>query len=195
MTMISQDLSSDAWAPDGWRRALWLGLLVAATAVFSFGLSCACPFAGLGAAAAMTLRGRDAVLLTVAAWLVNQAIGFGLLDYPWDAGTLTWGVVLGAVAVLSTLAALGTIRQFGGRQNALIAGVVFAAAFIVYEGALFMVSAGALGGVEDFAAGIVVRILGVNAAAFAALLILSGVGSAFGLVAKPRLELPLAGRA
>lgn len=193
--MVSQNLSSDLHAPDGWRRAAWVGLLVAATAAFSFGLSCACPFAGLGAAAAMTMRGRDAMLLTLAAWLVNQVIGFSLLGYPWDSGTLSWGVVLGAVALLSTWAALSTVRLLDGRHTAVIAAAGFAVAFVVYEGLLFMISAGVLGGAEDFAAEIVVRILGVNALAFAALLILNGIGSAIGLVAKPPLELPLPGRA
>lgn len=191
--MVSQNLSSDLHAPDGWRRAVWVGLLVAATAAFSFGLSCACPFAGLGAAAAITMRGRDAILLTLAAWAANQAIGFGLLGYPWDSGTLTWGIVLGAVALLSTGAALGTVRLLDGRHNVVVACAAFAAAFVVYEGLLFLVSAGVLGGVEDFAADIVVQILGVNALAFAALLILSRIGSAVGLVATPQLELPQPG--
>ena len=38
----------------GWHRALWLALLVAASVAFTLGLACAVPFAGLGAAAAMT---------------------------------------------------------------------------------------------------------------------------------------------
>ncbi|HTP85251.1 MAG TPA: hypothetical protein VMQ11_20025 [Alphaproteobacteria bacterium] len=191
--MLSQDLSSDLHAPDGWRRAVWVGLLVATTVAFSFGLSCACPFAGLGAAAAMTMRGRDALLLTLAAWAANQAIGFGLLGYPEDTSTLTWGAVLGVVAVLSTLAAQRMVPALRRQHGLVVAAGAFLAAFVVYEGALYIAAAGALGGVEDFAPDIMGQIFTINAAAFVGLLVMSSLGSLAGLVAKPRLGLPAAG--
>lgn len=150
----------------GWRHHLWLALLIAASLAFTFGFACAVPFAAFGAVAAMTLPRRDAVLLTVALWLVNQIIGFTLLHYPWDGMTLAWGAILGIVAVSSTGAALATIRRQGVVATA---ATSFAAAFVTYEGGLYLVSAAVMGGTEDFAAAIVVRILEINAAAFAAL--------------------------
>lgn len=150
----------------GWRHHLWLALLIGASVAFTLGFACAVPFAAFGGIAAMTLPRAEALLLTAALWLVNQIIGFGFLHYPWDGMTLTWGVILGGVAVLSTAAAQMTIR----RQGIIVTAVSsFAAAFVVYEGGLYLVSAMMMGGTEDFPAAIVVRILGTNAAVFAAL--------------------------
>jgi hypothetical protein len=157
---------TSAFATNG-RRLLWAGLLIAASVAFTFGFACAVPFAAFGAVAAMTLPRRDALLLTVALWLVNQVIGFAALHYPWDAMTLTWGAILGAVAVSSTIAAQAAVRNRGMIQTAL-AG--FAAAFVVYEGTLYIVSAAVMGGTEDFTPAIVTRLLAINAAGFVALL-------------------------
>jgi hypothetical protein len=152
----------------GWRHHLWLALLIAASLGFTFGFACAVPFAAFGAVAAMTLPRRDALLLVVALWLLNQIVGFAFLHYPWDAMTLTWGAILGVIAVLSTAAA----QAAGFRRNGVLPTAIasFAAAFAVYEGGLYLVSATVMGGTEDFTAAIVWRILAINAAAFAGLL-------------------------
>jgi hypothetical protein len=172
-----------AFTPPGWRYRLWLALLVAASIAFTLGFACAVPFAAFGASAALTLPQRDALLLTVALWLVNQVIGFTVLHYPWDGMTFIWGAVLGVVAVLSTAAAQTVTR---GRSVIAASLAGFAAAFVVYEGSLYLVSALALGGTEAFTAAIVLRIFAINAAAFAALLaasllIAAAVGSRAGL--------------
>ncbi len=93
---------TSAFAPPGWRhRALARRLLLASSVGFTLGFAhCAVPFAAFGAVAAMTLPRRDALLLTVALWLVNQIVGFAVLHYPWDAMTLTWGAIFAGVAVL-----------------------------------------------------------------------------------------------
>jgi hypothetical protein len=178
----------------GRRHRLWLALLIASSVGFTLGFACAVPFAAFGAVAALTLKRRDALLLIVALWLVNQVIGFTILHYPWDAMTFTWGVVLGGVALLTTVAAQGVIRG----QNvvaAMLAG--FVAAFVVYEGGLYLVSAVALGGTEDFNAQIVARILAINAAAFAGLLATSFLIAAAGRspsAALGRAATPIASR-
>jgi hypothetical protein len=151
----------------GWRQWSWLALLLAASLGFTFGFACAVPFAAFGAVAAMTLPRRNALLLTVALWLVNQIIGFSFTHYPWDAMTLTWGAILGGIAVLSTVAAQTTIRPQSFVATAVTS---FAAAFVVYEGGLYLISATVMGGTEDFAMPIVVRILEINAAAFVGLM-------------------------
>ena len=172
-------------APDLSRHVLWLTLLVAASVGFTFGFACAVPFAAFGAATALTLDTRNALLLTVALWLVNQIIGFGLMDYPWDGMTLLWGAALGIVAMLSTGAArLASVRLASSSYcSTLIAS--FAAAFIVYEGSLYVVSAAWLGGTDYFAASTVAYIAGLNALAFVGLLILDRLGRMLGLVAAP----------
>ena len=161
----------------GWRHHLWLALLVAASLAFTLGFACAVPFAAFGAIAAMTLPRRDALLLTVGLWLINQIVGFGFLHYPWDGMTLGWGAILGGVAVLSTVAAQAAMR----RQGIIVTACAgFAAAFAVYEGGLYLISATVMGGAEDFATGSVVRILEINTASFAALLAAATLAAAIG---------------
>lgn len=173
--------------PSGWRPALWLALLVTASVAFTLGLACAMPFAAIGAAAAMTLGRRDALVLTAAAWLVNQAIGFAFLSYPMTADTIAWGIVLGIVALLTTLAAVDLTRRVAGQGAVAAALASFAGAFVVYEGGLFLVAATWLGGTEDFVPAIVAYILAVNAGAFIGLIAVHRLGMAFGLATKPPL--------
>src|SRR5580658_2280701 len=84
-----------------------LALLTAACALASFAFACATPFAAFAVIAAATLPLRPALLVTLAAWLVNQAIGFGFLHYPLDATTLAWGVAIGGAALAATAASAG----------------------------------------------------------------------------------------
>src|SRR5712692_7098304 len=100
----------------GWGHEVWLAMLVAASAAFSFVFACATPFAAFGAAAALTLSRRDALRLTVAVWLANQVLGYAVLKYPWTANSFAWGAVL-AVAV----AWLGGTESF----TPLIVGRIF----------------------------------------------------------------------
>ena len=176
--------------PAGWRHAAWLAVLIATSVAFSLGFACAVPFAAFGAATALTLNTRDALLLTVAMWLANQLVGFTLLAYPWDAGTFTWGAVLGVVAVLSTVAARSASARLMGAPWSLNVLAAFAAAFIAYEGGLYLVSAAWLGGTEDFTAGIVADIAGLSALAFLGLLVLERLGRMLGFAAA--LSLPIA---
>jgi len=182
---ISRHAGAQSRNSVAWRHTLWLSLLVAASVVFSFGFACAVPFAAFGAIAALTLSRRDALLLTVAVWLANQLVGFAFLNYPWTASTLAWGVILGAVAVLSTVAARGTARQLERRAAAVVSLGAFAGAFIAYEGGLFLVSATLMGGTENFLPAIVFRILAINAAAFLGLLVLNRLAVIGGLVTRP----------
>src|SRR5262249_2146204 len=81
---LSMQEMNESQPPD-WKRPFWLALLVAASVALTIGLKCATPLAAFGAAAACTLSRRDAYLLAGMVWLVNQAIGFAFLHYPWTA--------------------------------------------------------------------------------------------------------------
>ncbi|MBV8651183.1 MAG: hypothetical protein JO255_06925 [Alphaproteobacteria bacterium] len=164
-------------------RPLWLALLVAASIATSLGFACAVPLAAFAAAAALTLSRRDAVLLVGAVWLANQIVGFAFLDYPWTANCIEWGVALGAIALLSTVAARGAALRLEGMGPVAAPVASFLAAFVVYEGALFVVAATLLGGIEDFTPAIIGRIFAINAIAMAALLVAHRLGAAIGLVA------------
>jgi hypothetical protein len=58
----------------------------------------------------------------------------------------------------------------------------FITAFAVFEVALFAVALFVLGGVEDFAADIVVRIFAINSGAFVGLLVLHWLAVTVGLI-------------
>jgi len=168
-----------------WRRHLWLALLVAASVAFSLGFACATPLAAFAAAAALTLPRPDALLLTTAVWLANQFVGFAFLHYPWTASTFAWGIAIGAAALLAAEAARWTARSTGRAGGALTSLSTLLAAYAAYEVVLFAVAVAALGGVEDFTPAIVGRIFLINAGAFVGLLVLSRLGAAVGLAAKP----------
>ena len=167
----------------GWRQLAWLAALVVASIAFTLGFACAVPFAAFAAAAATTLARREAILLTVAVWFANQIVGFTVLGYPWEADTLVWGVALGAVAVVTTLAAQWANGKFADLSALPRTIAVFAAAFVVYEGSLFVISATALGGTENFPPSIIAYILALNAVALAGLAALHRLATVAGFIA------------
>jgi hypothetical protein len=177
----------------GWGHEVWLALLVAASAAFSFVFACATPFAAFGAAAALTLTRRNAVRLTVAVWLANQVLGYAVLKYPWTANSFAWGAGLGAAAILTTVAAQGVARHLAGRSDGVLTLTTLLAAFMVYEGTLFTVAMAWLGGTESFTLLIVGRILSVNVVAFIGLVALHRVGVALGFVGPSSLQPSAAG--
>ncbi len=78
---------------------LWIVLLTTASTATTLALACATPFPSLAALAALHLRRRDGLLLMLLAWLASQAVGFGVLGYPHDLKTLTWGLGLATAAM------------------------------------------------------------------------------------------------
>ena len=167
-----------------WRRPLWLALLVAASIAFSLGFACAVPLAAFAAAAALTLPQRDALLLVAAVWLANQVVGFAILGYPWTADTFAWGAALGIIAISATLAAQWSAPRLERAGGITAAVAAFAAAFVVYEGALFAISF-AVGATEDFAPDIVAWIFAMNAGAMIGLMLLHRLGAIVGLAPTP----------
>jgi hypothetical protein len=178
-------------APLDWRHPLWLGLLVGASMVFSLGLACAVPLAAFAAAAALSLSRRDALTSILFVWLANQLVGFTLLDYPWTATTFAWGAALGIVAILATLAGRWMARRSLRAGDAMIFTTTFLTAFVVYEAALFAISATLLGGTEIYSATIQGRIFAINAAAFVGLLALNHLAASVGLVNRPTVALSM----
>jgi hypothetical protein len=133
------------------------GLLTVACALASFVFACATPFASFGVIAAATLPLGPAFLVATAAWLVNQAIGFGALHYPVDGSTILWGIVIGAAALAGTAAAALVLRLVQ-RTSAVIAfALALVAAYAAYEMALFAATP-FLGGEGAFTFAIVSRI-------------------------------------
>ncbi len=172
------------------RRWLWIVLVVTAGLLLSLELACATPFAALAAVAVLSMTRRDAVAVTITAWLANQAVGFGVLGYPRDVSTVAWGVALG-VAGLATLAAASVIAGWLRRQgDPTVALATFSGAFAVYQAVLFSATAVLPGGGADFSATIVLYVLGMNTISLAALLVLHRLGTRIGLAAGRSVAAP-----
>jgi hypothetical protein len=166
---------------DNGQRALWAAILGTATVAGSYVFACATPFAALAALAAIYLPRRDGLLLILAAFVANQAMGYCVLGYPATADSFAWGGAI-AVAAFAGLFA-GWAAQRVLVQPMLAAGATFLAAFVANQVVLtaftlvLPVGAGLDPKVFEYVAV-------VNALAFLSLIALQGLGRATGL-AKP----------
>lgn len=140
-------------------------------------LACIFPFAAFAALAALTMKSRHAMLLLTAVWGVNQAIGFFVLSFPWDAQAVGHGIAILAAMMLAYAAATTALRLTKGNDGAgngnsiISAAAALAAAFTVQQLAL-RAYASFGGGAENFSADIVMAV-GINDALwFAGLLTL-----------------------
>jgi hypothetical protein len=67
--------------------------------------------------------------VVVTAWIINQAIGFGVLDYPVKLNTFLWGFAIGAAALIATAVStlVRRLPSIGRLALALLA------AYVAYE--------------------------------------------------------------
>jgi len=115
------------------RTALWSAGLVGLVLGGCLLVGCLEPLVAVAVIAAGALPLGRALLLTAAVWLAAQAVGFGLHDYPRDAQTISWGVGLGAAALVSAGAAALALRAVVAKPVWLRAGVAFIAAFVANQ--------------------------------------------------------------
>lgn len=132
-------------------------LLTVACALASFAFACATPFAAFAVIAAAMLPLPSALLMVVAAWLVNQGIGFGFLHYPVDANTILWGLVIGAAALAATLTSVLVLRALRRTESPVALAFALLGAYAAYELVLFAATP-FLGGEGDFTVAIVGRL-------------------------------------
>lgn len=118
-------------APGG-ASTLWIMLLTLASTATTLVFACATPFPALAALAAVYLRRADGVALAVAACVASQAVGFCLLDYPTDAGTMLWGVAIGTAAIAGALAAHAAAARVSATEPARLAAG-YLAAFVAFK--------------------------------------------------------------
>jgi hypothetical protein len=132
-------------------------LLSAASALASLVFACATPFAAFAVIAAAILPLRQALLVVLGGWLVNQGLGFGVLHYPIDLTTMLWGVVIGAAALAATLAASRLLRASLRWPAPLAVTLAFAGSYAAYELTL-LAATPVLGGASAFTPAIVTRV-------------------------------------
>jgi hypothetical protein len=171
------DRASDA------KRWTWIALLTAASVVFSLSLACAAPFAAIATLAALQTGRRDALLATAAAWVANQTVGYGLLDYPQNFNSYAWGVGIGVAAMAGTAAAMLVADRLPQANRLVVVPAAFAAAFVVYQAALFAAGLPIGSGLKGFTPAIIGYVLQMNLLALVGLLMLHGAGRAMGLIA------------
>ena len=141
MSNISRTQAAHQPAPaDVVRRGAWIGLLGGASIGFSLVFACATPFVALVTLAALTMSRRDAFIVTGAVWLANQAVGYGILDYPRTVDSYAWGIAIGVAVLLGLLTARAIGEQFERRGPIVSTGIAFLSAFAVYELALYAAS-------------------------------------------------------
>lgn len=179
--MTDMTTASSSILPGAARRIGWGVFLAAATTIFSFVFACAAPFAALAAIAALNMRRLDAVLTILLAFAINQAVGFGFLDYPHDASTIAWGAGIGVSAMLGLGAALAVARLASGMGYVLTLALSFLAAFAACQ--LGLQGAGVLIGTggHGLSAEVVRWVLQMNALALALLAGLQKLGQLAGV--------------
>lgn len=170
------------------RRWLWILLLTAASVFVTLGMACATPFAALAALAALHMSRRDGLALIAIAWLADQTVGYGLLDYPRTGSSIAWGLVLGAAALLAVIAARALAGRLRARGPVTAGAAAFAGAFVVHQAVLVGASAALPSGAEAFSLPVVGWVLRVNLLSLAGLLILYRVAAWIGLVTRGPLR-------
>ena len=120
------------------RRWAWIGILGGSSIGFSLLFACATPFVALVTLAALSMTRRDALIVTGAVWLANQAVGYGILDYPRTFDSYAWGVAIGVAALLALFAARTIGEQVERRGPFVATGAAFGVAFAIYELTLYI---------------------------------------------------------
>jgi hypothetical protein len=132
-------------------------LLTSACGLASFAFSCATPFAAFAVLAGAMLPLSTALPVVAAAWIVNQAIGFGLLGYPIKLNTFLWGVAIGAAALIATALSALVLRLLPPIGRPVELALTLLAAYVAYELVWFAFTP-MLGGAGAFTVGIIARI-------------------------------------
>lgn len=159
---------------------VWIALIAALTVIGSFGFACVAPLAAVAALAALTLDRREGLILVVAAWLINQVVGFVLLSYPHTVDTYAWGTAIGASSVLGYFAARPLVSRLGTSVLGITAA--FVAAFAVYQLALYAFGVATAYAGDSFSLAVVGEVLAINAVAYVGFLVIHRVAVALALV-------------
>ena len=151
--------------PERW---VWVGLFGVSGIALSTFFACATPFAAIATLAALKLTRRGALAVIGLVWLTNQAIGYGLLGYPWTWDSAAWGLAIGLSAALALLAASGLATT---RPASLAMSLPFVAAFAAFELGLYGAGLILPGSESAFSAAVIAHVFAINAVAFCGLAI------------------------
>lgn len=184
-TLLSEENRAGAELMGEW---VWIGILTAASPLFTVVFTCATPFVAFATLAVMNMRWRTALILMGSVWFINQVAGFGCLGYPWTAGSFEWAVALGGASYIALLSARGMADYLRTTNTVVATAAAFSTAFFAFEAALFGVSYILPGGGSAFRWPVMEKIFAINVAAFLGLLLLHRAALWVGLVTPARIE-------
>lgn len=186
----SSPVQQDSHTHNAATISLWIALIAALSVGGSYVYACAAPLAAIAALAATRMDRASGLALVIVAWLANQAVGYGLLDYPQTADSFAWGGSIGLAAVAGFYAARRIAAA--GLSQLLALGLALLAAFAAYE--LTLYAAGFVLGASDgaFTAEVVGQILAINAVSFAGLLLLHRAATALAWLRPTATPVPAA---
>ena len=164
---LSLPMKSDAIETKTLNRIVTWSLMTAGSVLFSFAFACALPFAALASFAALRLTKRDAFLAVGSVWALNQAIGFGCLNYPHTASCLAWGVAMGVAAFASFGIADWVAHRTQTLNKLVVASLTLLAAFVTFKALILIVGKG-INGTVEFTWSNLVEMLAINVCTFAA---------------------------
>jgi hypothetical protein len=168
------------------RSWYWIGILGFSSIAFSLVFACATPFVALAALAAVSMDRRDAAIVTGLAWIANQLVGYGILNYPQTFNSFAWGAVIGVAAYAGLASALAIKHLLGNGLPALAVG--FAAAFVGYELMLYAANPFLSDNDAAFSWSIIFYVLKVNVLALVGLYVVRALTMAAGLQLPARLD-------
>jgi hypothetical protein len=170
-------------------RAMWLTLIVGSGVCLSTFFACATPFAALATVAALKLGRRDAVGAIGVVWLANQAIGYGLLGYPWTWDSAAWGLAIGLSACLAVQGARGLAAN---RPASLAVSLPFVAAFAIFESGLYVAGLALPGSDGAFSASVIGHVFLINAVTLCVVMAVYHLAMLTGHLARPDTSTPSA---
>ncbi|MGD0104005.1 MAG: hypothetical protein ABSC06_08210 [Rhodopila sp.] len=179
----------------GYKRiaSTWIVLLVTSGMCLSIFFACVTPFAALATLAALNLSRREALAVVGLAWLANQIIGYAFLSYPWNWGSVAWGLAIGLSSSMAVLAARGLSTS---RPAPLAVSLPFMAAFAAFESGLYVAGLVLSASEGAFSASVVGHVFLVNAASLCGLLAVYQLVMMSGLIGRrDELDLPKLGSA
>ncbi len=162
-----------------------LVLLTGSCASASFVFACATPFAAFAVVASSLLPFTPALLVMAGAWIVNQAIGFGVLGYPLDLNTVFWGCAIGVAALLATAESKLLLHSQRSSSPAAL-GVALFGAYAAYEVVLFAFGLVLVTGAFNFP--IIIRLGILNALWLIGLVAACAVFRLFGSISGRRMS-------
>lgn len=142
--------------------AIWASLLAVTTISGTVVFACMMPFVAVATITALSLPRKIGLAALTACWLGNQALGFGLMGYPWDVPTFAAGFSLLAASLVAFVIAEWSAPDLSSRWTL----PAFVAGFVGYE---LTLAAYAMGDLSMFTPEIIALIAWNDAIWFAAL--------------------------